>query len=342
MLFFVFILVYLFAFLAEKRKKKRYLAFIIIVLSCFVGFRSRSVGIDTDMYYQQFENLRKGIFSPNVEKEFQIFSYILLRVMRTEYVILLFSFITNWLIILRLWSLKEKGPFHIMVMLYAVLLYPETANIMRQYLAIAIVFYATLYVERKKLLVYLLLVLTAILVHRSAFLALSYYPLYFWISHKKLNKKAVLGLAILTVAPIIVSVFMRHYSGNFALYLSGRVGIGLLYPVELAILMFFVLLEMPRFTIFRFEKDVVSLRFFVLTYLFGIIFSSLGYYRPTLYRIGLYFIIFETVFIPHVCTHGKNKYFFLLVYGGLIAFLIIQYHLAGWSGLINYSSWVIQ
>ena len=388
MLYLVFALAMLLAFLAERGNKMSCLVLLILVLSCFVGLRSRSVGIDTDMYYQQFERLSRGIFSPNVEIGFQLICYPLLKIMKTEHLILLFSLITNCLIMARLWSLREKASFFLMSMLYIFLLYPETANIMRQYLAIAVVFYASIYVEKKRPVVFSLWIVVAIAIHRSALLGLSYYPLYFWVSHKDLNKKAMLGLSVLIVAPMAVAIFLQRFSGNLSKYLSGKIGIGLLYPTELAILTLFALLHLPAlkrssypdagFTItlasadrdpkkktvvqsvmdrlFRSSNtativvkssipvgkgnDAIFIKYLTWIYLFGIVLCAFGYYQSSLYRLGLYFMIYEVVFIPYVCTHGTYRTVFLVLYGVLIAYLILQYHLAGWSGLNNYLSWI--
>ena len=85
MLYAVFGLAYVLSYLAEKRKRRKYAILLVILLGSFVGLRARTVGIDTDMYYSIFQNLKGGVFSNNVEREFLIICYLLF--LHTKYML---------------------------------------------------------------------------------------------------------------------------------------------------------------------------------------------------------------------------------------------------------------
>ena len=108
MIYAVFLLSAFLAYKAQKKDSRIYLGLLIFLVSAFVGTRTQNVGVDTGMYYSIFEYLKNGIFSQNVEKGFLIICYCLLKVMDTEQILLLFSLMTNALILIRLWSLRDR------------------------------------------------------------------------------------------------------------------------------------------------------------------------------------------------------------------------------------------
>lgn len=327
--------------LAEKRGKKIYILFLILVLSLFVGLRSNIVGPDTLMYYQIFGNLTRNIYSPSIELEFLVLCQFFLRFISVEWLIMLFAIVTNGLIICRLWSLKDRGSFMSMVIIYIVLYYPQTANIIRQYMAIALVFYGTKYLEDKKNLRFFLTLALAFCCHRTALLGVLYYPLQILVGNKNNGRKQKMLLMSAVLFPIVVTYFLSRIRGDYSKYLlTANNNIGFLYPAELLTIILFLLLSYKSIKLYEDLNTFIWFKRLLITYVIGILLSSAGYFQSSLYRMGLYFIIFDTIYIPYVSSKGTNKKIFRLIYSLFIAYMTVTNHLSGWSGLLEYSTWI--
>ena len=341
MIYLIFLVSAILAFIAQKKNSRFFAGLLVIVLSLFVGLRSANVGVDTEMYYAIFQRLQRGVFSPNIEKEFLWFCYVLLKIMDTEHLLLLFSFATNALIIARLWSLRDKESFLMMSLLYILFFYCETANIFRQYMAIAIVFYATAFLEKQKPIAFFALLMSAMVFHRSAMLGAAYYPLYYLIRNNRLEKHLEIELAGAVVLAAAAMLILTYRGGRYLdIYSSGKLRIGLLYPAKFFLVCVYLFANIRKFKECKYDKEFIFTRLISAFYLLGIVLSSAGYYEDSLYRIGLYYIIYETVFIPHVCRKGINRYLFSASYLLLVSFVAYNFYLAGWSGLANYSTWI--
>ena len=327
------------AYLAQKKNNRVFVWAMIALMSAFVGLRAPSVGVDTEMYYAIFNRLAQGIVSPNMEREFLFIVSLLLRVAKVEYLFLVFALLTNALIVFRLWSLRDREPFLLMSLVYLLHYYCETANIMRQFLAIAIVFYATIFLEKKKPLWFVALVLAAFLFHRSALLGLLYLPLYYFLTLDNLSRRINLVLIGVFGAIAAALLFIVIFGEKYLSYFGTSFRIGLLYPAELMIVCLYLFLNERRIENFKYREEIIYLRFITLSYALGIVLCAAGYYQDTLYRLGLYFFMFEIVFIPRACTKGVNRGLFAALYILLVLFLAYNNYLADWSGLANYSTW---
>jgi hypothetical protein len=332
------------SYLAEKRKKKVYVWLLILVMSMFVGFRSEDIGADTPMYYQLFENMmNKNVYSPNVERTFLLISHFFLRFLSIEWLLFLFSLVTNSLIIFRLWSLRDKGSFAIMVTVYSIIYYPQTANIIRQCMAVALVFYGTKYLEQGKNLKYLIFVVLAFCFHRTALLGIAYYPLYYLISNRKLEKKRKALLISLILLPIGTTFYLTRISGTYTKYfLVSNNSFGFLYVGELCVVILFLFLGFRSIKVRENKETVIWCKRAIVSYVVGMLLSSAGYFQTSLYRMGLYFIVFDMAYIPFVSSKGVHKRVFKVLYTLFILFMFVNGYRSGWSGLLEYSSWLSQ
>ena len=128
-----------FANIADRRKKKIYIYFSILIFSLVAGLRGISVGIDTEAYYYAFIN--DFPYSWQFEEiGFRYMSNMLINIFKNPlYLMIIYALITNSLIINRLWDFREKFNFPFMIFLYGFIFFIETLNIMRQFLAISVI-----------------------------------------------------------------------------------------------------------------------------------------------------------------------------------------------------------
>lgn len=167
----------LFAAAAQSNKKAPVL-FVVLCVSTFVivsGLRGSSVGADTLGYLQTFEALRDrmqwrviSISDPG----FLLCGRILMVLFSSPQVCLFAAAAAiNGLIIFRLWDFREYASFPLMVLSYGAVVYFTTLSGIRQFIAVALVFWASRYLDRKKYVRYALFVFLAMSFHKSAFVA---------------------------------------------------------------------------------------------------------------------------------------------------------------------------
>lgn len=359
MIYFVFTMGFLLALAAEKKNSFFFVICLIFLLGGFVGLRSRSVGIDTDVYYQILTNVQMGVFSSNVEIGFLGVCWILLKVFSVEQVILIFSLLTEMLIVCRLWSMRKQHSFSLMTFLFMITYYSETANIMRQYLAIALIFYGTSYLDQKRYFRFLILLIIATSFHYSSIIAILYIPLYAMFSDVERIKRNKAFLVSLISLPVVVGVGGYVILGKYGDYLSSsNSSFGWLQPLKLVLACFFCLVNYGIFNWYRIRKRYLSVNngqyyltierepntknfnTIALCYIMGVGLTCLGYINSSLYRIGLLFQPFEFPFVASAFKYKHNSYFFKLVY--IVLFLFIAYNNStSWSGLSEYTSWLI-
>jgi transmembrane protein EpsG len=339
-IYLVFATSFLLALLAQKTNKKIWLCPLIALLGCFVGLRNMNIGADTETYHQFFQLISIGVYSPNIERSFLLLSSLILRIFGNETAIFLFfSIATNFCIIVRLWTLRGKAPFAASVLLYVILYYPQTCNIMRQYFAVSIIFLATILLEKRHYLLFATAVVIASLVHTSSLIALLLVPIFFFSSdHYSKRKKKSAFLLMLCVSPILVLVVVFLLSRYSSYFQATNNNFGLMNLARLVVLLLSVFVFRRELFCknwkFWLKKD--NNKFIVICALVGILFNFLGYFQTTLTRIGLCFNLFELIAIPALCFSGKKgKAIPITMYGFVLSYYFIVNALSGWSQLGN-------
>ena len=116
------------------------------------------------------------------------------------------------------------------LIIFMALFYFESMNIIRQFLAIAILFYAFRYVKSKKLAYYLIWVFIAGLVHTSAWFAIPIYFIYNYVSLKSIVIFTAIGVLLsgkIAEGIFRINMFYKYYiyyinmlndGGNFIRY----------------------------------------------------------------------------------------------------------------------------
>lgn len=318
-------ILYLLARFAEKNNKTVFVWLIVLLLSCISGFRSLSVGFDTVSYYGKYDMINQGRFeyAYGLEESFKYFTYIIQRIFNNyNFYLFVIAFITNSLIIFRLWSLKKESMFTVMVLCYYASFYQMTMNGMRQFLAASFVFYGTMYLSKKRIYTFLAFVLMGMIFHRSAFIGGLYIFTYFffWKTLKKKEKTLLaIILACIPVALILLKPYIIYYSRFFE---DINVSIGKMMPIKL---MFFIITFYLLKKSKRIEQDAeesYSIDVFIISsfYLLSIILSFFGYVFELIERVAWYFYLYEGVYFGLLMRRlsGTQK----ILVGGFILLMI--------------------
>ena len=310
----------LFANIAQKKNNKKMLFPIIIILSLVAGLRHYSVGTDTQAYMLGIENFYKvrEVVWPYTSFStgygyFTVFIYNIYH--NYNFLLVVEAFIINTLIIYRFWDFRQNGSFTFMIFAYLLIVYLRTFNLNVQYLALAVVFYATRFVDENKLIKFLICVTLASLIHKSALIGLIYFVIK-WFDFKKMRK---IDLLIKVVTVVIGGIFIiyayNNLYDNYSQYISTKESsVGLMVFVQLLVYIVTMLLYKHKL------KDDKSFKTVSVYYLIGILLSFSSYLIANAGRISYYFMIFEPVFYSMIIKDEKKDKIFNVI---LVTWIIV-------------------
>ena len=317
---FFILLALVFVLIADKKNKKVFLYISIIIFSLVSGLRGINVGIDTALYNNAF--LHNFPYSWQFEETgFRYISTFIMNLFHDpRYVFCFFAFITNGLILTRLWDFREKCSMTAMVLLYSLTFYIDTMNIMRQFVVIAVIFYSTKLLEKNKYILFLLIILGLTFIHSSSLLALAYIPIYLWNSLSK-SKKMLLIIPLIVCGSLAISYVIGYESGHISNYLSAQnsidnVNIPFLYRVIIFAISYFLLVK-NKIVIFKknsikkvnseYSQEISKYRNVSYVYMAGLLLCSMGMFYVVMARLGYYYAIFELVYWGYVIKTSANK-----------------------------------
>lgn len=319
---------------ATKYNKKSFLFLAIMCLSLFSGLRAETIGIDTINYFKIFNYIAHGQLSRvhGLEKTFTYICKILLDIWENNnFLLFIFAFVTHALIILRFWDFKDDISVAWSVFCYYCTFYFLSLNIMRQFCAIAIVFFGTRYLKEGKYLVFSIFVTMGTLFHLSALLGFGYLllELFEW-SHFAKKRKALLisllliGTLLSTYVLTLVLKYERHFEEQ-----KEFEGIGIYFIIK-----FIFFICSGFFITKRIDKDTRLLT--QVYYFIGFALSSIGFFYPFMDRIGLYYMIYEGVYLGMLVKNSTDNSWFKILVGLLFGTAFIYSFLQDGNGCVPY------
>ncbi len=350
---------------------QRIIVYLLMYLPLFIlcAFRDISVGNDTSVYYygfqnfSNFNNLNEAFATSRYEPAYIIINYLFNKCNLSYYVlqIVLSGFIYFSIFV---FLLKYSSDFLFSVYVFYVLRYSiGTMNVVRMWMAIAILLFAIQYVIDRKLIKFLIIILLASLFHSSALVFLIIYPLY----SIKINKKIILvmmgGAVFIFLASKLFFSVLTSLIGRYSGYLSTdfnvesniAVYLTLLIDLFLFALIYFALNLKTEYycddnswgNIFSLiceeDKNNVGLkRILVLSALLAVCFDIIGLGNTVMNRISSYFSVFFVLSIPIAIQKiqfeaSKGFVKFAVMIGLSAQFLVIMIFRPNWSGVVPYS-----
>ena len=292
---------------AEKRGMFSCIFIISILLTIVAGFRNVTVGIDTPNYIDKWSYIANGHpeLAYGFEEGFKLLSKGILTIYKNyTFFFVLTAFLTNYLILRRLWDFKNIASIPCMVLCYYGSFYGYTLNIVRQFLAIAVLFYfSKLLEERKYIKYFIVVVFCTIFIHQSSIICIGYVAADIFLWKELLGwQRRMIGVGLLT-APLIVGTLINRiiykYKGYFEV---ATINVGCMVFAKMAFLVFaFIICR----SVFSSREKNDSDAYFVemrmrrtttLNYLMGLLLTGIGYFYTFMDRIGLYYMIFECIY----------------------------------------------
>lgn len=315
-IFFYVLLGIIACMLARNIERKQYrrstwykIIILIILLSIFPALRSETTGIDTALYMPRFEQILDGGNAQTLygwNKGLTIIVQLVLNTLKnTQWILVLAAFITNTLIIFRLYELRNTTSFTYAVTIYYFIYYFYEYNIFRQMLAVSIIFYAVRYISCKNYLHFGILLFIACQIHVSALLGIVYIGINFlcWkqISIKRL---LIIGFTLILLPITIVIAYNIAASKILYYFYTTEYQMGLLMLIKIVLLcankMFHISIKgngnSVRYVISMPEEGLESEKALNIIYLLGLLGSSAGYLFPYMDRLGLYFLLYEAIY----------------------------------------------
>lgn len=335
--------------LESKKVTKKILVFLGLLLPILLAaFRKVGVGTDTKVYvYVLYEAAKKSktFFEYLSSIVYSNFQYKAVTQWEIGYNLLVYFstrltgsfqgvlFFTHALIITFVYKGLKKinGSFSITfsMLLFYLMFYGTSMNLMRQWIAISILFYGFHFLIEKNIKMYVLTIVVATLFHNSGVIGILLLFLYYYIekSNGKVSilfgnlvidkkiKKVLIIFAVAVVLLLGLEIFasiLGSIKGVFAryarIYISGTIKI---MPMQ-------IVRRIPTFVILicnwkKIKQKIPFDGFLYGMFILDLVASQLGGITNQSSRIGYYFSVYELILLPGIIGTQRKAERFLLV-----------------------------
>lgn len=345
----------------EKSKYKKTLIWIVVILlSLLAGFRDMNIGTDVRGYayscylaaarVHNFSQLIDFMFKSLLAKAQEIEpGYLFVVFLGTKLFrgifgpLFLTSLIINAGVLFGLYRIRDHLSFNIAAAIFCFMYYEQTYNLMRQWMAMAVIIFGIKYIYDRKPLKYLLCVLAAMCFHQSAFIAVALYIIFVFMEKSRLKFTGVLVvgasvIGIMIFQPLVKSLISSGILTDKFLHYAEGDGVPFFLPE--------LLVRLPAIAICSVmykpmkQRDSHHPYWFVLMIVEAVI-SQLHGIMDFAARISAYFYIAQIVELSTVCTVGDRKQrtlIKLLVIAYAVLYWYVMYIYFGYSDTYPYMS----
>lgn len=328
---------FLFSSIAQSKKLSKWIVFIFsgccfFVLWLTAGFRDQ-VGTDFISYRVYFDQIKLLSYENRGIEAGYYFLNKLVYFFNTNNESIFLT--TSFIILILIFMTINRYSNHIGVSVYLFItlyFYFSSFNIVRQYIAVAIVFYALTYIVSNESKKYVACILIAMSFHVTAIVALLVYPF------MKKNHSALLYLAISMITFCSIP-FLPHIMGRISdvldKYHTLQYGASPVGMIISGTLFLFALFHKQKLI----KQNPLNIIYMNAMFL-AFIFHTLGSQQVVLARFATYFYIFAILLIPN-CLSILNKYIRISVYIVLFSLLLVYFNIQltrGVAGVFPYQS----
>lgn len=340
------------AILSEIEFNRKVYTILAIGFPCLLATFRGMTGTDTGMYKNAFDILSQGADYNNRWVDFEIGYIWLNRIcgffgLSFEWLLFFVQFITFGLAFLAIRQMKKSIDVKLAMYIYMVSFVFSSYNIMRQAIAVAICLYGFTLLNEKKTICFCLVVLVAMLFHRSALICLGVVFVKFILENK--NMKIVQISAILIVLYLVFNryilaeiVYFILNNNYYASYFSRDV------ETDGSVVNFFIQYApclVIMFFGYRTVKDDKKLSVYYWLLLVGYCLLILGKLTGTqVQRIAFYFTCLDVFVFPYIIKQGiyimdkkiPTKFVSSLLQIYLFVFFYYQTFYRGYADLVPY------
>lgn len=308
-----------------KNRKKLFLFLLIIPLLFFVSFRGTSVGPDTASYYRVYNliannsSISEAILNSRMESGFVIVNYLFSKIGFSywgfQIAVSIFIYYSFGRLIYRYSPSVGVSCF----LLISCNIFLGTMNVIRMWIAVAILTYSIPFILKNKLIPFVSLVVFAMMFHFSAIVFVVAYPVY-KIKDKPRNIILLfIGALVILIFANPVFTYITSKLGMYSTYLNrfdagGNLATSLKLLVDISL---FGLMSWTRFAIKRDKVAIDDLKISLekLVYMLMTIAVSIdiiGLSNNIMGRISYYFFIYILIALPFTFEKlkGQSKFIF--------------------------------
>lgn len=354
----VYLIIFLYTYVIAKRynsseitlSKIRAVLSIMFLPLLFAVIRD-DIGIDYANYYERFimyaETDWSDIYS-DIRFNRELLNVLFVKIVfflggNSIWAIGLYSIATLLLCSIFIYEKKKIVYLPITFLAFLSLFYPESYNIIRQALAVAVVFWGTRFLVGNKSLYFIATCLIASAIHNTAALSLVFLPLNYIFRYKNSYWKVMaiitLILFVLLINPIMTNLMTlssvaQYYGDSYEIKNSGT--------LKLIVIKFFVLLPFLLNYINNTKKNPESHTYYLL-FMLMLLFQIMAEYSEWAFRLTYYCFVGEIMLVGITVNNQKPqlKPLYLLYFAAFyIMQFYVQYYSWGWSGVIPYKSFL--
>ncbi len=334
-----------FGIFLEKKHKKTYAIIVFIMLTLIAGLRKYTIGNDTGNYVSFFNKVilyGSNIFKTSrFEVAYVLFNFIISKI-SSNYTVLLFfaASITNACICQFVYKYSKNMTFSFLLFIVCRFFFSEM-NIIREFLAIAIVLYSIKYIENRKIVKYILMIIIASMFHVSALVAVVLYFLYGLDLSKKNRFYLILATGLCYVFLYDILTYVTSSLGTYTLYVqeyynSNELANILLFLISVLVFVFVSFIKNKK----EVETDKNDILLYNISFV-NVLLNFLAIRISILSRVSTYFDVFSIVLIANYIAKLENKrtraLCYILVFVGFLCYcLTITYLRPNWNHINPY------
>jgi hypothetical protein len=294
---------------------------IVFIFSIIAAIRTYDIGTDISFYGNPvFYEARRMSFIDLFHRESGAIEplYLLLAKLSAmvsnepHFQYFLIEFLICGFVILRLMDLRDTHAMWVAVLLFNTFFYPSSLNYMRQSIAMAIVFFATRYLDKNNIKFFLLVLLAACF-HVTAVFGLTFWIIKQYLSIHRVQRHRlwysfllimVLLIAVISLGKIInLIIGLGGFFSKFSRYEIMSFDGFQINPILIRLpFIFFILLFWNQYNKYKKENF-----FLFLVMIIELILVELRAYSSTLYRFSLYYAYMKMVSMPNLLQSIKIK-----------------------------------
>lgn len=284
--------------------KKRAIATFFALLTLLVALRAVSIGNDTANYRHYFEKFSamtwSGVLSASIETGFAVLNKLVSLVTDNFQIFLAICAVISIIPICVFYCKESENSFLTIALFMSSSLFIMLFSGVRQSIAIALCVISFQYVKKRKLLPYAVCLALAILIHRSAIVAI---PLYF-IYHLRIKK-----VHLLFLIPVIAAVFVFNrpifnFLLSFLYMFEGSVQETGAYTM-LLVYAFFLLVSFVFVEDKDMDKDSIGLRNILIAIVILQLFAPIN---TLAMRMNYYYIVFFPIIVPKLLHRSSERW----------------------------------
>ena len=334
MYYLMYFTIILLSIICSGKKKYNKLIFTILIsllLIVIVGFRGFSVGIDTEVYKNSFDNIENLNHAHPVSQDMEsgfLLLFSLFSFFTSDFFIVQFVIGSITIIGFSIFIYRNSSNIFISFLIFFAMFFFPTMNLMRQWLAMAIGINSVYYFKNKRIFIGYLLIAFSTIFHTTA-LILLIIPLIY----SKINKNIFLKFTLFLT--VFLSIFydqifiliIRYLPYRYSRYLLNNHFVQVeelsirtwIYVIILLVFLFYFVKN--RFQIHIHSGDIVL---YLISTMLLVLFSFIGEKYYMFSRLGYYMGVFLVVSLPNILRHYiKTKILINIIF--ILAMLVIMY-----------------